>query len=168
ELSWDAVHGIPLRAALYSTTSSAPVVELAATEISYEPVEASVFELGTPPGAKIVEPGAARGATGGATAGSGPSGPAKGRHGGERPKVTTIGHGIGSILVLESRGATGTAGKPASSPLQGTQKVDINGVLANELPTALGTILTFERDGISYVVAGSRPASAIEAAARGL
>ena len=45
ELSWDAVHGVPLRAALYSSTSTSPVIELAASEVSYGPVASSVFEL---------------------------------------------------------------------------------------------------------------------------
>ena len=39
ELSFDSVHGVPLRAAIYSSTSSSPVIELAATEVSYGPVD---------------------------------------------------------------------------------------------------------------------------------
>ena len=45
ELSFDAVHGVPLRAAMYSSTSSSPVIELAASEISYGPVADSVFAV---------------------------------------------------------------------------------------------------------------------------
>ncbi len=37
ELSWDAANGVPLRAAIYSSTSSSPTIELAATSISYGP-----------------------------------------------------------------------------------------------------------------------------------
>ena len=48
ELAWDAVHGVPLRLAVYSTQSSAPVLELTATEVSYGTVPSSVFEF-TPP-----------------------------------------------------------------------------------------------------------------------
>ena len=56
EVSWDAAHGAPLRAAIYSSHSASPVIELTATEISYGAVESSVFELTPPEGAKIVEP----------------------------------------------------------------------------------------------------------------
>ena len=44
----------------------------------------------------------------------------------------------------------------------------MNGVNASELRTALGTILTFERCGVRYVVAGAVPPAAVEALARGL
>jgi hypothetical protein len=39
---------------------------------------------------------------------------------------------------------------------------------AAEMATALGTIVSFERDGVSYVVAGLVPPVAAENAARGL
>ncbi len=55
ELSWDATTGVPLRAAIYSTTSSAPVIELAATEISYGPVESSTLDFTPPANAKVEE-----------------------------------------------------------------------------------------------------------------
>ena len=44
----------------------------------------------------------------------------------------------------------------------------MNGVKASELRTALGTILTFERAGVRYVLAGSVPPAAVESIARGL
>src|SRR5262249_59705102 len=40
ELAWDAVHGTPLRAAVYASGSSTPVLELKATDISYGGVPA--------------------------------------------------------------------------------------------------------------------------------
>ncbi len=55
ELSWDAVHGVPLRAAIYSTTSSSPVIELTATEVSYGPVDSSTFDFTPPANAKVEE-----------------------------------------------------------------------------------------------------------------
>ena len=55
ELSWDAVHGAPLRAAIYSSTSSSPTIELAATKISYGPVDSSLFNFTPPPNAKVEE-----------------------------------------------------------------------------------------------------------------
>src|SRR5207248_10569130 len=55
ELSFDAAHGVPLRAAVYSTKSSAPVLELAATAISSAPVDSSVFSITPLPGGKCAE-----------------------------------------------------------------------------------------------------------------
>ena len=55
ELSWDAANGVPLRAAIYSSTSSSPTIELAASSISYGQVAASVFEFTPPSNAKIEE-----------------------------------------------------------------------------------------------------------------
>jgi hypothetical protein len=46
--------------------------------------------------------------------------------------------------------------------------VSIGGSTGHELSTALGTLITFTRSGVSYVVVGSVPANAAEAAARGL
>jgi hypothetical protein len=46
--------------------------------------------------------------------------------------------------------------------------VKINGISAAELGTELGTILSFERSGVRYLVAGSVTPAAIEAFARGL
>jgi outer membrane lipoprotein-sorting protein len=57
ELSFDAVHGLPLRAAVYSSTSASPVIELAATEVSYGPVESSVFSFSPPADATVKEIG---------------------------------------------------------------------------------------------------------------
>ena len=39
---------------------------------------------------------------------------------------------------------------------------------ATELPTALGTLLSFERSGVRYVLAGAVTPAQIEAVARGL
>jgi outer membrane lipoprotein-sorting protein len=161
ELSFDSVHGIPLRAAIYSSTSSSPVIELAATEVSYGPVSDSVFALSPPPGAKIEEIAPATGTASAAHA------KAKGaKQGAAKPTVTTHGHGLSSIAVLESKTKPGS--KSSSGALEGLPKVSINGTSASELRTALGTILTFERSGVRYVLAGSVPAASIEALARGL
>jgi hypothetical protein len=46
--------------------------------------------------------------------------------------------------------------------------VNVNGATGKELATALGTVVTFERAGVSYTVAGSVPPVAAENAARGL
>jgi len=163
ELSWDAVHGTPLRAAIYSSTSSSPVIELAATEISYGPVEASVFEFTPPPGAKIHEASAqANGATE-----SGSSQPSGASTGASHPKVTIHGKGITGIAVIESQSNEGAQKSAAALP-EGLPTVKINGISATELPTALGTLLSFERSGVRYLLVGAVTPAAIEAVARGL
>jgi outer membrane lipoprotein-sorting protein len=156
ELSFDANHGVPLRAAIYSTTTSAPVIELAATEISYGPVTDSVFEINPPANAKIEEI----------------TTPSEGAHtehkaaDGEKPNVTTQGHGPSTIAILE--GKAKASAKSPTEALEGLPKVTINGTSASELRTELGTLLTFERSGVRYLLAGSVTPAALEAVARGL
>jgi outer membrane lipoprotein-sorting protein len=159
ELSFDAVQGVPLRAAIYSSTSASPVIELAATEVSYGPVADSVFAINPPADAKIEEvkaPDASSAHASDSTTSAA-----------EKPKITTDGHGPSAIAVLESKSKTGTA-TSSQEPLEGLPKVAINGTSASELRTELGTLLSFERGGVRYLLAGSVPPAAIEALARGL
>lgn len=157
ELSWDALHGVPLRAALYSSTSSSPVIELAASEVSYGPVDSSVFEFTPPANAKVEDVklpskhDAKR--------------PEAGGDGSAKPKVTTHGNGITGVAVLESKA------KPGEKALQlpeSLPKVKVNGTSAAELPTALGTLLGFERSGVRYLLVGAVTPADIEAVAKGL
>jgi outer membrane lipoprotein-sorting protein len=159
ELSWDAVNGVPLRAAIYSSTSSAPAIELAATSISYGPVSSSVLEFTPPANAKIEEvvlPHKQHTAD-----------PASSTHDGERPHVTTRGHGLSTIAVIESKTKTG-ADESSSTLPEGLQQVKIDGTTATELPTELGTLLGFESSGVRYLLAGVVGPAALEAVARGL
>ena len=156
ELSFDATHGLPLRAAVYSSTSSSPVMELAATEVSYGPVASSVFSFSPPASAKIVE------LTPPSGSGSGAGHKAADKN---ATKLTTSGSGVTGIAVLQS---TVKPGSKSPSTIEGLPKVKINGATASELRTALGTILTFERSGVRYVVAGAVPSSTVEAFAKGL
>ncbi len=162
ELSFDANHGVPLRAAVYSSTSSAPVIELAATEISYGPVSNSVFEVNPPANAKVEE----------ITFPSGGTQPEHEPTTTEKPNLTTQGHGPATIAILaESRNGKAKTKAGAKSPteaLEGLPKVTIDGTSASELRTELGTLLTFERSGVRYLLAGSVTPAAIEAVARGL
>jgi outer membrane lipoprotein-sorting protein len=154
-LSFDAVHGMPLRAALYSTESATPVIELAATSISYGPVEPSVFEFTPPASAKVEEilpP--KRGEHGDST------------HSGEHQKLTGHGHGLSTIGVLESQIKPGDESSKGSP--EGLPEVNINGTKAIELSTELGTLLTFERSGVRYLLAGALTPSTVEALAKGL
>lgn len=156
ELSWDANNGVPLRAAIYSSTSSSPVIELAASEVSFGPIESSVFAITPPANAKVQEITFSEGHHEGASNKAGA---------GEKPKVTTHGHGLGTIAVLESKSKSATG---ASKSLEGLPKVTINGASASELRTELGTLLTFERSGVRYLVGGAVAPAAVEAVARGL
>ena len=155
ELSFDADNGAPLRGAVYSTASSSPVMELAASEVSFGPVEGSVFSFAPPADAKVEEVRFSDGA--------GKPGSHEGD--GERPKLSTRGHGPSTIAILEdeSSGAHG-----ADGTLEGLPKVTIDGTSASELRTELGTLLTFERSGVRYVLAGSVGPAAVEEVARGL
>ncbi|MGA7704043.1 MAG: hypothetical protein WB998_04005 [Solirubrobacteraceae bacterium] len=157
ELSWDAVHGIPLRAAIYSTTSSSPTIELTATEVSYGPVAASTLDFTPPANAKVQE----------VTLPAKPSSGAPNPESGEKPKLSTHGEGLGGIALLESQVKAGSK-ESVESELESLPKVTIDGTSASELPTPLGTLLTFERAGVRYLLAGSVTPSSIEAFARGL
>ena len=222
ELAWDAARGVPLQLAIYSSTSSTPVLELTATEISYGPVASSVFAFTPPPGAKVTEVDANHGTAPGESSHSG-SPTAQDVHGLNavqaqlpftidapesldgmaRDEVRLIsynqhsaallsyGKGLGGIAVIESQvkpgepqGETGQlsdqssqggpsepgsqGGAASSSMLGELPSVTIAGSKATELPTALGTLLSFNRSGVGYLLAGSVTPAAIEAAARGL
>jgi outer membrane lipoprotein-sorting protein len=54
QLAWDAARGIPLGIAIYSSSSSSPVLELKATDIHYGTVPAGDFKVSPPRGAKVV------------------------------------------------------------------------------------------------------------------
>jgi outer membrane lipoprotein-sorting protein len=166
ELSWEANNGVPLRAAIYSSTSASPVIELAATAVSYGPVASSVFEISPPADAKIEE--VAPPSSSGAHAAHKPA------SGAGKPKITTYGHGPTAIAVLassrygESKAKGDAANGNSEQALEGLPKVTINGTSASELRTELGTLLTFERSGVRYLLAGSVTPATIEALARGL
>jgi hypothetical protein len=90
-----------------------------------------------------------------------------GASGEDKSKVTVHGKGLGAIVLAESPVKAGS-GESEDSQLEGLQQVDINGTKASELPTQLGTLLSFERAGVRYLLAGSVTPAAIEAFARGL
>jgi outer membrane lipoprotein-sorting protein len=152
ELSFDSVHGLPLRAAIYSSTSSSPVIELAATGISYGPVDASIFSFTPPASAKVEQLEL-------------PQGEGKHPSSEEHPHLKTYGKGLAGIDVLEGKAGKDSGG---DGTLEGLPKVKINGTEASELQTELGTILSFQRGGVRYLLAGAVTPAAIEALARGL
>jgi outer membrane lipoprotein-sorting protein len=157
ELSFDADNGVPLRSAIYSSTSSAPVIELAAGEVSFGSIPPSVFQISPPPGAKVEELSLPTGKHG---AEHGENKQASGH-----PSLTTHGKGLSSIAVIESKADKNNDDGKA---LDGLPKVEIDGVKASELRTELGTVLTFERSGVRFVLAGAVAPGAVEALAKGL
>ncbi|MGN6216711.1 MAG: hypothetical protein ACTHN7_07120 [Solirubrobacterales bacterium] len=192
ELAWDAANGTPLRAAIYAKGESSPVLELAATEIGFEAVPDSVFEISPPPGTRKVElspPGEGPGGGGSDTPVTGleavqaktsfplsapPSLAGMQRDqvrlissGEEAGALVTYGKGLGGLAVLElpasGKGEEGGEGGPQ------LPSVSIPGATqAQELETPLGTLIRFRRDGVEYTVVGSVTAAVAREAAEGL
>jgi hypothetical protein len=84
---------------------------------------------------------------------------------GGKTAIAVYGQGLGAIVVVERAKDTAAA---QSSPLGALPQVAIDGATGHELATQLGTALTWDRSGVSYVLAGSLPPAAAEAAARSL
>ena len=195
ELAWDAVRGTPLRAAIYARGNDSPVLELKVTDISFGAVPDSVFAVIPPPNTKITRlssygkrsrPGAEPSSVTGlpatrrqtqfavaapqTLAGRG-RGEVRlisgGRHSGA---LVTYGRGLGGIAVVELPADSSHAGGGSSESAGriNLPSVSINRATGQELDTALGTVIRFQRDGVQYIVAGSVPPAAAVAAARGL
>jgi hypothetical protein len=93
---------------------------------------------------------------------------------GDKPAaLVTYGKGLGGIAVIEQAAGAGSA-TSKSSTSSGDQPgftlptVSIRGATGTELDTALGTVVRFSRNGVSYTVLGSVPPVAAEKAARSL
>ncbi|GAC1486816.1 MAG: hypothetical protein NVS1B9_05980 [Solirubrobacteraceae bacterium] len=194
QLAFDAVSGVPLRAAVYAQNSTAPVLELTATSVAFGPVDPSVFAIAPPADAKVVQVKQPAAAAAGKRRGhaklsrvavstlpfklSAPASLAGLPHtatkalawNGKPAALVTYGRHLGAIVVIERQvDATSTAATaPKKRGEASLPTVSINGVSGTELATALGTLLQFDRAGISYTIAGSVPPAAAEAAARGL
>ncbi len=94
---------------------------------------------------------------------------------GDKGALVTYGEGLGAIVVFqhkidpdaksgERRGGSFHGGGN-DSPLP---EINIDGTTGSELATALGTLVSFQRGGVQYLVAGSVAPVAAENAARGL
>ncbi len=188
QLAFDALRGVPLKVAIYAQGATSPVLALEATNVSYGDVPDSDVQVSPPAGAKIVDLSSQ--AQGGATNGSSTP-PVTGldavtqaapfpvvvpdtlvglprqdvRLVGGKTVIAVYGQGLGAIVVVERAKDTATA---QSSPLGALPQVTIDGATGHELATQLGTVLTWDRSGVSYVLAGSLPPAAAEAAARSL
>lgn len=193
-LAWDAQNGVPLRAAVYAVGHNDPVLELAATDVSFGAVDDATFAISPPPDATVVdltptgEPASrehgtpAKPVTGlgavRAKVGFPLSAPATlagmprtqvGLIEGDNREgaVVTYGRGLGGIAVIELR-ADGAADREPGRD-SGVATTDLGGgVRALKLETALGTAITFTRAGVRHIVVGSVTADTALAAARGL
>jgi outer membrane lipoprotein-sorting protein len=190
EFAFDASRGVPLRLGIYAQGASTPVLELAATDMSYGPVPASDVDVAPPAGAKTVDLGSltrngndagtgqvhANGLQAVQAAATFPVVAPDTLVGLPRQDVRLVGnsdskavlvvygHGLGAIVVVERQAqADQKSGVMGSLP-----EVSLDGVTAHELATQLGTALTWKRGGVAYVLAGSVPPAAAEAAARAM
>jgi outer membrane lipoprotein-sorting protein len=195
EVAWDAVRGVPLRAAVYAQDNQDPVLELEATDISYGPIAQSLVDTTPPAGAKVTELNPPTGVdqqgkpthvTGVADvqkqldfqlsapdelAGLPRKSVSLVKFGDQKGAVSTYGEGLGAIAVFQRRSEPGgdkslfgAGGRDGITLPQ----VNIDGDTGQELATALGTLVTFDSGGITYLVAGSVPPVAAENAARDL
>jgi outer membrane lipoprotein-sorting protein len=188
QLAWDANQGVPLEIALRAQGQSSPVLALTVTDVSYGPVSGSDLAVTPPAGAKTVDlSSSVSGKPDTGTASPTVSGlaavqaalpftvsapdtlvglPRKSVQligGSQKGALVLYGQGLGGVAVVE-RGAASDVGKRLSQ----LPEVAIGSTTGHELATALGTIIFFDKSGVSYIVAGSMPASAAEAAARSL
>ncbi len=188
ELAWDALNGVPLRVGIYARGSSSPVVEVAVTDITFggvsdgdvsisPPADATVVDLSPPSGHDsssghtqqsieglaavkaaanfpVVFPDtvAGRARTTVRLVGSGDS----------QAAVAVYGENLGAIAVVERKGSD------HAGPLGSLPTVTVGGHSAHELATPLATILEWQRDGVSTIVAGSVTPAAAESAAADL
>ncbi len=166
---------------------SSPVLALDVTDISYGSVDAGTIAIAAPADARVVDLGSLGDAKGtGAPGHTSTTGldavsaavpfklsapatlvglPRTGVRlisgGGDKAALVTYGKGLGVIAVIERAATTSE-----HNPLEGLPSVSIGGATGHELPTALGTIITAERGGVSYTLIGSLPPNAAEAALR--
>jgi outer membrane lipoprotein-sorting protein len=186
ELAFDAANGVPLKVAIYAKDASSPVLALEATNVSFGSVPDSDIQVAPPAGAKIVNLSSAAGAGGHDNSTPAVTGldavtaaapftvvapdslvglPRQDvRLVNGKTVIAVYGQGLGAIVVVEN--AQDAKAKP--SQLGALPAVSLDGATGHELATQLGTVLSWDRDGVSYVLAGSVPTAAAEAAARSL
>jgi outer membrane lipoprotein-sorting protein len=198
QLAWDAARGVPLRIAVYAQGESSPVLALEATKISFGAVPEADIAVSPPAGANVVDLStqAGTGAGTGGAPGKGGGAPVTGlaavqaaapfavvapdtlvglprrdvRLVGPPPDGRSVlavyGQGLGAVVVVEREHDAGKS--PGGETLGMLPSVSLDGVTAHELSTQLGTVLTWDRAGVSYILAGSIPPAAAESAARSL
>ena len=189
-LAWDALRGVPLRVAIFAQGSSSPVLELTVTSISYGSVPAGDVEIPPPGDARVVNLSPPNGAEKQHGKGTPVTGLAHvqasaGFHvvapktlvglprqdvrlvgsGESKTALAVYGHGLGGLVLVEHK--AGQGGGPQGA-MEALPKISLDGVTAHELATQLGTVLAWQKDGTAFVLGGSLPPAAAEAAARAL
>jgi hypothetical protein len=183
ELAWAASNGVPLRIAITVKGDSTPVLELKVTDISFGAVDPADVSITPPAGTKLVQLRPPSGASSGGSHEQPVTGVDAVRAAvpfslsapttvGDRALTSarlvgkgallTYGEGLGALVVHESAG--GESRLPG--PLGSLPKVSLGTVDAHELATPLGTVLSFDSGGVSFVVGGSMTSTDAEAAAR--
>jgi outer membrane lipoprotein-sorting protein len=189
QLAWDAANGVPLRAGVYAAGAADPVLELEATDVAFGRVPGSSLSVPVPAGTKTVnlDP---RGAAGNGARAKPVVGSAAVQkrlsfvlaapatlvglprqevrlveQDGKAGALVTYGRGLGGIAVLQTPASTEQARPSGELSLP---KISINGASGEELETPLGSVVRFERAGVSYTVVGSVARAMAEAAARAL
>ena len=82
--------------------------------------------------------------------------------------LVTYGQGLGGIAVLEQPAPRARCAPAGPRGLRLPEVALGGGTSGQELATALGTVLRFDRGGVRYTVIGSVPPAAAEAAAEAL
>jgi hypothetical protein len=187
DLAWDALRGVPLDIAVHAQGQSSPALELKVTDISFGPVSTTDLAVTPPASAKTVDLGTQGGGSG---PGSGSDQPVTGLEavqahvpftivapdtlvglprksvqlldGQDKGALVLYGQGLGGIVLVEHATSTDSSGGQSSA----LPAVDLGASTGHELATALGTVLLFDRSGVSFVLAGSMPPTAAETAAR--
>jgi hypothetical protein len=185
-LAWDAQRGAPLSVGVYAKGSSAPALKLSVTHISYGSVPSSNVEIAPPAGAKVVDLGTLAGKSGTETSKPKPVtgldavraaagfdvvapdtiGGLQRTHAllvGGKQVLVLYGEGPGAIVVAERKADTA---RPRGGLLTALPAVSLGGVTGHELTTQLGTLIEWQRGGVTYVLAGSVPSATAETAAR--
>jgi outer membrane lipoprotein-sorting protein len=184
QLAWDASQGTPLQVGVYAQGDNSPVLQLALSNVNYGAVSSGDVNVAPPAGANVVD-------LGGGTTDTGSSTPAVTglaavqaaapftvvapdtlvglpqrdvRLLGGDTVVALYGQGLGGIALVERQVDSSTTA--SSGVLSNLPTVSLDGITAHELSTQLGTVLEWESGGVRYVLAGSLPAAAAEAAAR--
>jgi outer membrane lipoprotein-sorting protein len=184
QLAWDASQGTPLQVGVYAQGDNTPVLQLGLSNVNYGAVAPAEVNIAPPAGAKVVD-------LGGGTADTGSSTPAVTglaavqaaapfhvvapdtlvglpqkdvRLVGGDTVVALYGQGLGGIALVETQADASNGG--SNGVLSNLPTVSLDAITAHELSTQLGTVLEWESGGVRYVLAGSLPAAAAEAAAR--
>jgi hypothetical protein len=170
----DAETGTPLVIEVAGRGDRRPVVQVELSDVSYAPVSPDIFRLRLPFG---MHPSPVRFSSppslGDSAACAAPPRVASLRlatcrlaagGSGAAGRVLVYGSGLGAVVVLEEPGA----GDPAGGLWGLLPTVAVRQAQGRELATTLGTVIRFGRGGVTYTVAGSRPAGLVLAVARAL